>query len=30
MELRLDRHMIATDQAAGWIHEPGIGTAAVV
>jgi hypothetical protein len=30
MELRLNRHMIAADQATGWIHEPGVGTSAVV
>ena len=30
MELRLNRHMIATDQTTGWIHEPGVGTPAVV
>ena len=30
MELCLNRHMIATDQTTGWIHEPGVGTPAVV
>src|SRR5882672_1949446 len=30
MELCLNRHMIATDQTTRWIHEPGVGTPAVV
>ena len=30
MELCLHRDMIAADQTAGWIHQPGIGAAAVV